>query len=66
MTYYQNKKKLSIKSAPDVLTVAQVADILCISKRASYKLLADGLIRHRKIGRIYRIPKQAVIEYLEK
>ena len=65
MIFNQNQN-LSIKSAPDVLTVAQVADILCISKRASYKLLADGSIRHRKIGRIYRIPKQAVIDYLEK
>ena len=66
MIFYQNKKNFSLKSAPDVLTVAQVADILCISKRASYKLLADGSIRHRKIGRIYRIPKQAVIDYLKK
>lgn len=51
---------------PDVLTVDQVADLLHISKRSVYKLLSDGSIRHRKIGRIYRIPKQAVVEYLEK
>lgn len=66
MIFSSQDQKNNIKTAPDVLTVAQVADILHISIRSAYNLLSDGSIRHRKIGRIYRIPKQAVIDYLEK
>lgn len=65
MIFSSQSQKINIKTAPDVLTVAQVADILHISSRSAYNLLSDGSIRHRKIGRIYRIPKQAVIDYLE-
>lgn len=56
----------SLKSMPDVLTVQQLAAVLNISRRSTYQLLQNNLIRHRKIGRIYRISKRAVIDYLEK
>lgn len=56
----------SFNEIPDVLTVQQLAAILHISGRSAYKLLHDGIISHRKIGRIYRIPKIAVINYLTK
>ena len=51
---------------PDVLNVALLAEILHISPKAAYKLLAENKISHCKIGRIYRIPKIAVINYLTK
>lgn len=54
------------KEIPDVITVQQLAAILHISGRSAYKLLHTGVITHRKIGRIYRIPKAAVIDYLTK
>lgn len=50
---------------PDVLTVQQLADILHISRHSAYHLLQNGQIRHRKVGRIYRIPKQAVADFLK-
>lgn len=56
----------SFKEIPDVITVQQLASILHISGRSAYNLIHTGAITHRKIGRIYRIPKTAVIDYLTK
>lgn len=55
-----------LKNYPDVLTVQQVAEILNVSRRSVYKILDNNLMPYRKIGRIYRISKQAFIEYLGK
>lgn len=53
-------------SLRDVLTVEETAEYLKLSKKSVYALLQDNQIHHRKIGRIYRIPKTAVQEYLQK
>ena len=57
---------VSFKNCPDVLTVAELALLLNISQRSVYQLLQNNKIGHRKIGRIYRIPKESVIEFLYK
>lgn len=49
----------------DVLTVEELCEALKISKRLAYDLIRDGTIPVRRIGRIYRIPKIAVINYLQ-
>lgn len=55
------------QSYPDVLTVAQVRSMLGgkTSKRLVYRLLGDGSLTARKIGRSYRILKASVIAYLD-
>ena len=55
-----------LKSYPDVLTVQEVANLLNVSQRSVYSILLQGELHHKKVGRIYRIPKCAVIEYLQK
>lgn len=57
---------MMFKEYPDVVDVSTLAEMLQISRKAAYALLADGAIKHRKIGRIYRVPKKAVIEFLTK
>ena len=52
-------------SLPDILTVEEAAEYLKVSTKSIYTLLQDNQIRHRKIGRIYRIPKIAIREYLQ-
>ncbi|MCD8154494.1 MAG: helix-turn-helix domain-containing protein [Clostridiales bacterium] len=49
----------------DVLTVKDVAEVLRLSRRSVMHLLHDGDLRYRKIGRIYRISKKALLDYLE-
>ncbi|MCD8014432.1 MAG: helix-turn-helix domain-containing protein [Lachnospiraceae bacterium] len=48
----------------DVLTVDDTAAVLRVSRRSVMRLLAEGKIEYRKIGRIYRISKKAIMDYL--
>ena len=53
-----------LENYKDVLTVKELCEALQIGKRLAYTLLRDGTIPARRIGRIYRISKKAVIDYL--
>lgn len=49
---------------PDALTPEQVRQMLGVGQRTAYRLLRTGAIPSVRMGRIYRIPKTAVIDYL--
>ena len=49
---------------PDVLTPQQVQEMLGVGQRMAYQLLREGRIQNVRMGRLYRIPKAAVIDYL--
>lgn len=51
---------------PDVIDVYTLAKMLGISKRLAYGLITTNQISHRRIGRLYRIPKKAVIDFMTK
>lgn len=51
---------------PDVLTPEMLMDILKIGRNSTYNLLRSGEIRSVKVGKQYRIPKDALTEYLAK
>lgn len=53
-----------IEDLPDVLTVKQVAEVLQCSDKHVYDLAAEGAIRRIKVGRLVRIPRQALVEFL--
>ena len=46
--------------SPKLLTVTQVAELLCISRRQIYRLKAMGAIRCVKLGRACRIQAESV------
>lgn len=48
----------------DVLTIEDLREILNIGRGAVYDLLNRGVIPALRIGRNWKIPKAAVIEYL--
>jgi len=48
----------------DVLTIEDLKEILNIGKGSVYDLLNMGVIPALRIGRNWKIPKAAVIEYL--
>ena len=56
----------SFADLPLVLHVKDIAEILSISQNTAYALIRSGQIRSIRTGRTYRIPKDAVIEYLNK
>jgi excisionase family DNA binding protein len=50
---------------PDILTVEQLQQILKIGRNTAYKLLKTKKIRSIRIGKIHKIPKINIIEYLQ-
>ena len=50
---------------PDVVSVEQVTEMLHIGQVLAYKLLKDGTIKARKVGRRYIIAKRNVIDFLQ-
>lgn len=51
---------------PLVLRVEDLMPLLSIGRNTAYELVRSGQIRSFRIGRCYRIPKDSVVEYLEK
>jgi excisionase family DNA binding protein len=49
----------------DVLTIEDLSDYLKISKSTLYKLVREGSIPCRKIGRHWRFRKEAIDRWLE-
>jgi len=48
----------------DLVTVEEFADMLSIGKNAAYKLLASGKIKCFRQNRVWKIPKEGVIQYI--
>lgn len=63
---YEMLKIMSFDDLPLVLHVKELASVLSISQNTAYCLVRSGKIRTIRIGRTYLIPKDAVLEYLEK
>lgn len=61
-----NRKYRSYDELPLVLSVPQVAEILEIGKNTAYDLVRCSEIRSIRIGRQIKIPKDALIELLQK
>ena len=49
----------------DVISLANLCEILNIGKNTAYKLLQMQVIANKKIMNKYIIPKQSVINFLE-
>lgn len=54
-----------LENFPDVLEVKDICSILRIGRKTAYQLLNSGKIPYRRIGRNYKIRKDAVIDYLQ-
>jgi excisionase family DNA binding protein len=49
---------------PDVLTPAQLAELLQVDEKTVRRLAGDGELPGRRIGREWRFSRQAVLEWL--
>ncbi|MDP9433099.1 MAG: helix-turn-helix domain-containing protein [Actinomycetota bacterium] len=47
------------------LTVAEVAALMRVSKMTVYRLVHDGRLPAVRVGRSFRVPEQAVHDYLK-
>lgn len=48
----------------DLLTAEEACEALKIGKNALYELLTTGALKAYRNGRVWRIPRQAVEEYI--
>lgn len=51
---------------PLVLKVEELMSILSIGRNTAYELVRSGQISSIRIGRIYRIPRASLEDYLQK
>ncbi len=49
----------------DVLTVDELCSILMIGRNTAYRILNENIIPAFRIGKCWKIPKCAVIDYLK-
>ena len=49
---------------PDILTVEEACEALRMGFNAVYDLLNEGKLKANKNGRVWRITKQALIQYV--
>lgn len=55
-----------LENYDDVLTVEELCEILKVGQNAAYTLLNSGELKAFRNGRVWRIPKQTVIEYVSR
>lgn len=48
----------------DILSVYDVSEALCIGKNRVYELLEAGVLKSFRIGRVWKIPREALQEYI--
>ena len=48
----------------DIMSVADVAEALFIGKNRTYELLNTGALKGFRIGRVWKIPRAALQEYI--
>ena len=63
-SHNSNPSFQTIEDLPIMLQVEDLMQILNVGKNTAYSLIHAGCIKHLRIGRQIRIPKQALIDYL--
>ena len=58
----ENVSEYSNQETSEILTVAEAADLLRVSKGHVYRLCCDGKIPHGRYGRCIRICRRALLE----
>lgn len=54
------------KEYGEILTVENLMDYLNIGRTTAYKLVQSGKIKTLRIGKVYRISKKSIDEYVRK
>lgn len=55
----------NFESMPFVINVIDVADTLRIGRNAAYSLINTGRIKAVKVGKQYRVPREAFIAFVK-
>ncbi len=61
----QEQSTIDLDNLPDVMTVEEVAKFLRVNKKTVYDAAKRGDIPAKKIGRVYRFSRMAVLQSLQ-
>lgn len=56
----------NFETLPLLLTVSELSSVLRIGRNAAYQLVKDGDIKSLHVGRSIRIPRTALIQFIER
>lgn len=59
------EKYKDLQTYPDVMSLKDVANYVHISKDTARKACLTGELKHIRIGRLYKITKENLIDFLE-
>lgn len=48
----------------DILTVEQLMELLCIGRNKAYELLKSGEIKAFKIGKVWKVPRKMLDDFI--
>ena len=60
----ENVKTDIFNEYPEVVDAEQMSEMLGISTKTAYRLLKNNEVKHFKIGRVYKIPKLHILQYI--
>lgn len=55
---------MTLEQYPDILSVEELCEVLNVGANAAYELLNKSTIPAFRIGRRWKIPKEAVAQYI--
>ena len=55
----------TFETLPLLLTVEELASVLRIGRNPAYQLVRDGVIQSIRVGRSIRIPRNALVQFVE-
>lgn len=55
----------NVSNLPLALTVLEAGQVLRVGRSVTYELVRSGQLRSVRIGRSIRIPRDALVEYLQ-
>ena len=64
VTNERKESEIMFEHYGDLLTVEDFCEMLSIGKNGAYQLLASGKVKAFRYNRVWKIPKQAVVEYV--
>lgn len=59
-------QSITFESLPLLLTVGEMAQVLRIGRNPAYQLVKDGSIQSIRVGRSIRIPRNALVQFVER
>lgn len=60
----ESGERAVLENFEDILTPSEAAEALRVGMNRIYQILENGELKGFRNGRVWRVPKQAVIEYI--